>query len=142
MPPPAARRLLGSHAFEIAPDQGFRFAGASGDRVGHSVDDEMARREGFPGKILQGLCTLSMCSGAVVEIGAAGDPDRVRRFAGRFSAPVFPRQTLVVDVYDAGTTDDGAAVLAFEASASGRPAVTHGRAELFPANQFSPLHPA
>jgi acyl dehydratase len=137
MPPRSGLQLLGRHAFEIAPDQGFRFAGASGDRVGHSVDDEVARAEGFPGKILQGLCTLSMCTGAVVKIGAGGDPDRVRRFAGRFSAPLFPRQTLLVDVYDAGTTDDGATVLAFEASAGERPVVTHGRAELFPAGELS-----
>jgi acyl dehydratase len=136
LPPRSTLRPLGSHSFAVTPDQGFRFAGASGDRVGHSVDDEAARAEGFPGKILQGLCTLSMCSGAVVKIGAGGDPDRVRRFAGRFSSPVFPRETLVVDVYAAGPTDDGAPVLAFEASAGGRPVVTHGRAELFPAEDL------
>jgi acyl dehydratase len=121
---------LGRHVFEVAPDQGFRFAGASGDRVAHSIDDEAARQEGFPGKILQGLCTLSMCSGAVVLLGAGGEPDRVRRFAGRFSAPVFPRQELVVEVFDAGATDDGGRVLVFEAAADGVPVVRHGRAEL------------
>jgi acyl dehydratase len=128
----ARQRLVGSHVFDIAADQGFRFAGASGDRVAHSIDDEAARQEGYPRKILQGLCTLSMCCGAVVKLGAEGDPNRVRRFAGRFSAPTFPRTKLVVDVFDAGNTDDGARVLVFEATADGVPVVTHGRAELLP----------
>jgi acyl dehydratase len=132
--PAAARQHpVGRHVFEVAPDQGFRFAGASGDRVAHSIDDEAARQEGFPGKIVQGLCTLSMCSGAVVLLGADGDPDRVRRFAGRFSAPVFPRQELVVEVFDAGVADDGGRILAFEATAAGAMVVKHGRAELVPA---------
>jgi acyl dehydratase len=126
----ARQRPVGSQIVDIAADQGFRFAGASGDRVAHSIDDEAARQEGYPGKILQGLCTLSMCCGAVVKLGAEGDPDRVRRFAGRFSAPMFPRAKLVVDVFDAGTTDDGARVLVFEAMADGVPVVKHGRAEL------------
>jgi acyl dehydratase len=131
-PPDARARPLGRHVFEVAADQGFRFAGASGDRVAHSIDDEAARQEGFPGKILQGLCTLSMCSGAVVKLGADGDPDRVRRVAGRFSAPMFPRRKLVVDVFDAGTTAEGARAVAFEATSDGRLVVKHGRAELAP----------
>ena len=84
-------------------------------------------------RFVQGLCTLSMCGGAVVKLAAGGDPDRVRRFAGRFSAPLFPRQTLVVDVYDAGTDERGNEVIAYEASADGTPVVRHGRAELSPA---------
>jgi acyl dehydratase len=131
-PPDARQRPLGSHVFDVAADQGFRFAGASGDRVAHSIDDEAARQEGFPGKIVQGLCTLSMCSGAVVKLGAAGNPDRVRRVAGRFSAPMFPRRKLVVEVFDAGSTGDGARILVFEATADGVPVVKHGRAELLP----------
>ncbi len=129
--PPAARdRPLATRTIEVSVDQGFRYAGASGDRNPHCVDDEAARREGLPGKILQGLCTLGLCSGAVVDVGAKGKPERVRRIAGRFSAPVFPRQALTVEVFDAGRTPGGDEVLAFEAFAGGVTVVSHGRAEV------------
>jgi acyl dehydratase len=131
-PADARDRLLGTHLFEVTRDQGFRYAGASGDRNPHCVDDEAARREGFPSKILQGLCTLAMCSGAVVKIGADGDPDQLRRIVGRFSSPVFPPDQVVVEVFDAGRTADGGRALAFEATANGVMVVRHGRAELNP----------
>ena len=95
------------------------------------VDDEAARRAGFPSKFLQGLCTFAMCSGAVVKIAADGDPARVRRLACRFASPVFPRSELVVELYDAGTTEDGElSCVAFEASSAGETVIKHGRAEI------------
>jgi len=131
-PAEARDRAIGAHTFDVAGDQTFRYAGVSTDHVPHSIDDEAARLEGYPGKILQGLCTFAMCSGAVVRIGADGDPDRLRSLAGRFSSPAFPRQQLVVDVYDAGRTEDGGRVLAFEATQNGVTVMKHGRAELSP----------
>jgi hypothetical protein len=71
-----------------------------------------------------------MCSGAVVKVGADGDPTRLRRLACRFSSPVFPREELTVDVYDAGETAGGGRALAFEASSAGAMVIKHGRAEL------------
>jgi acyl dehydratase len=130
--PPAARaRPLGSVAFDVTVDQGFRYAGASGDRIGHSIDDEIARGEGFPRKLVQGMCTFAMCSGAVVAI-AGGEPVRLRRLAGRFARPMFPSQPLVVDCYDGGRTDDGLEVVVFEANAGGETVIKHGWAELVP----------
>jgi acyl dehydratase len=128
--PPRSMEKIGRYSVEATRDQGFRFAGASGDRVSHSVDDEAARREGFAGKILQGLCTLGMCSGGIVQLGAGGDPDRVRRLAGRLSAPMYPGQMLEVDIHDAGRTSDGAQALAFQATAAGIVVVKHGWAEI------------
>jgi len=131
--PEAARaRPLGGARVPVALDQSFRYGGVSGDRNPHSIDDEAARREGYPGKILQGLCTLAMCSGVVVAKAAGGHPERLRRFAGRFTAPVLLRQELVVELYDAGRADDGARVVAFEATAGGTVVVKHGRAEVQP----------
>ncbi|MEX1008279.1 MAG: MaoC/PaaZ C-terminal domain-containing protein, partial [Acidimicrobiia bacterium] len=86
---------------------------------------------GSPSKFLQGLCTFAMCSGAVVKIAAGGDPARVRRLACRFASPVFPRSELVVELYDAGTTEHGELLdVAFEASAAGATVIRHGRAEI------------
>lgn len=131
-PSDARGRPIGIHTFEVGRDQSYRYAGVSGDRAPHSLDDEAARQEGFPGKILQGLCTFAMCSGAAVKVGAHGDPARLRRLAGRFSAPTFPGRPLEVSLYDAGTTPDGGRALAFEATSGGATVVRHGRAELHP----------
>lgn len=129
--PDAAReRPIGSHVFDISPDQAFRYGGASGDRNGHAINDDIARAEGFPSKIIQGLCTFAMCSGAVVKLVADGDPGNLTRLAGRFSSPVFPRQQLEVALFDAGTSADGRRLVAFEATSNGVTVVKHGRAEL------------
>jgi acyl dehydratase len=131
-PEHARAHPLGSYDFDVTGDQTFRYAGASTDHGPVHVDDEAARSVGFPSKFLQGLCTLAMCSGAVVRVAADGDPQSLRRFAGRFASPVFPRSTLTVDVFDAGTTSDGARVVAFEANSNGATVVKHGRAEFAP----------
>jgi acyl dehydratase len=131
-PDAARQRSIGSHTYDVTGDQAFRYAGVSNDHNPHSMDDEAARREGLPGKIIQGMCTFAMCGGAVVRIGAHGDPGLLRRLAGRFSSPVFPYHPLVVDIYDAGRTEDGGRALAFEATQRGATVLKHGRAELRP----------
>jgi acyl dehydratase len=132
-PEESRSRPVGERAFPLELDLPFRYAGVSKDHAGHSLDLEIALSEGFAGRILQGLCTFSMCSGALVEIAAEGVPARVRRLAGRFAAPVLVRgDDLVVHVYDDGYTDDGAPSFAFEATQGDRTVVRHGRAELHP----------
>jgi acyl dehydratase len=131
-PERARTRPLGSYEFDVTGDQTFRYAGASTDHGPVHIDDEAARSVGFPSKFLQGLCTLAMCSGAVVRVAAGGNPDSLRRLAGRFASPVFPRSTLTVDVFDAGTNGDGARAVAFDATSDGATVVKHGRAEFAP----------
>lgn len=132
--PQAARgRPIGTYTVFAALDQGFRYAGASGDRTAHAVDDEVARKEGHPRKILQGMCTFAMCSGGIVKLAADGDPSRLVRFAGRFAAPTHPNAPLEVHLYDAGLRDDGAHVIAFEALSGGATVIKHGRADIRPA---------
>jgi acyl dehydratase len=131
--PEAARaNPVGQARIPVDRDQTFRYAGVSSDHIAHAMDDEAARQEGYSGKILQGLCTFAMCSGAVVNIGAGGDPRRLRRLAGRFSAPAYPRSDLVVDLYDAAGTADGGRVVVFEASQDDTIVIKHGRAEFGP----------
>jgi acyl dehydratase len=129
-PEDARSRPAGTRAVPVDRDQTFRYAGISGDHVPHAMDDEAARKEGFPGKILQGLCTLGICSGAVVDVAAERDPRRLRRLAARFAAPALPDHDLVVEVYDNGETADGARSFAFEASQDGMVVIRHGRAEV------------
>jgi len=124
----AREHVVGTHRFAIARDQAFRYAGASGDRAPMHVDDEAARRAGFPSKFMQGMCSFAMCSGAVVKLAADGDPDRLRRLACRFSAPTFPGNDLDVTVYDAGPSGEGERSFAFEATAGDAAVIKHGRA--------------
>src|SRR5262249_38306351 len=131
--PEAARaNPIDTYEFAVAADQSFRYAGASGDRSPMHVNDEAARRAGFPSKFLQGLCTFAMTSGAVVKRGADGEVARLRRLATRFSSPVFPHHDLTVALYDAGTNAAGNRVLAFEATSDGQIVLKHGLAEVSP----------
>lgn len=50
--------------------------------------------EGRP--ILHGLCTYGYIGRAVLEQECGGDPSKLKLFAGRFSKPVWPGETLVV----------------------------------------------
>lgn len=131
-PEDARNRAIGSFTFDVTRDQGFRYGGASGDRNGHSIDDSIAKAEGFPSKIVQGLCTFAMSGGAAVKLIGAGDPENLTRIAGRFSSPVFPGSTLTIDLFDAGLNEAGGRMIAFEARSNGVTVVKHGRAEFKP----------
>ena len=124
--------LFATRTLTVDRDQAFRYAGVSGDHAGHALTDDTARREGHPGKILQGMCTFGMISGQVVDMTAAGDPNRLRRLAVRFSAPTFPGKDIEVNVYDAGRTAEGGTAFAFEGIQEGKAVIKHGRVELLP----------
>ncbi len=128
-PDDARHAPVGSFTFDVTRDQAFRYGGASGDRNGHAIDEMIAKSEGFPGKIVQGLCTFAMGSGAVVNLIGGGDPENLTRVAGRFSSPVFPGSTLTIDLFDAGVNAAGGRMIAFEATSNGVTVVKHGRAE-------------
>jgi acyl dehydratase len=130
LPAEAKARPLGNYTTYASGDQSFRYAGASTDHAVIHIDDVAAQRAGFPSKFLQGLCTFAMCTGGVVKVLADGDPNRVRRLAGRFSSPMFPRHELVVDFFDIGPGAEGIHLYGFEASSDGQTVVKHGRAEI------------
>lgn len=124
----------------VDPDQAVRYAAASGDGNPIHVDDDAARAVGLPGVILHGMCTMALCSRAVVDTVADGDPSRLRRLAVRFYRPVFPGNDLVTSIYDAG---DGAAAgvrtYAFDAASAGKVVIRDGRAEVGPARTTADL---
>ncbi len=111
--------------YPVADDQTVRYAAASGDHFAIHLDDEFARSVGLPGKIVHGLCTMAFTGRAVLEAAGVEDPARIRRLAVRFSAPLFPGDTLTTRIWDL----DGA--YGFEAvSGQGATVVKDGRAEL------------
>ena len=129
-PEESRQRLIGTKAVTVDRDQAFRYAGVSGDHAGHAISDDIAQFEGYPSKILQGMCTFALASGALVELVADGDPYRLGRLAVRFARPAFPRSDLEVNVYDAGRTADGRRAFAFEAVQDDVAVLRHGRVEL------------
>jgi acyl dehydratase len=130
-PESARTHPAGELSIHVDDDQTFRYRDASGDRMPIHVDDEFARTVGLPGIIAHGLCTMAMCSQAVVKTVADGDPTRLRRLAVRFAANVFPGNDVVCRLYEAGAGDDGCKAYAFEATSQGDVVVKHGRAEIF-----------
>jgi acyl dehydratase len=130
LPSEAKTRPVGTYTTHATGDQSFRYAGASTDHAAIHIDDVAAQRAGFPSKFLQGLCTFAMCSGGVVQLLTGGDPHRVRRLAGRFSSPMFPRHDLVVEFFDIGPGPDDVHLFGFEATSAGQTVVKHGRAEI------------
>jgi acyl dehydratase len=129
-PEGARQHPVGSRTVTVERDQQYRFAGVSNDHAPHAMTLAAARREGYPAKILQGMCTFALTNAALVDLVADGNPHRFRRMAGRFSAPVLAGRDFVVDAYDAGTLPNGLRSLAFEAIQDGVVVIKHGRVEL------------
>ena len=87
----------------IRPDQALIYR-LSGDRNPLHSDPEFARRAGFPKPILHGMCTYGLTCRAVLQMYADYDPSAFRRHRVRFSAPVFPGETLSVDLWQDGNS--------------------------------------
>jgi acyl dehydratase len=98
-----------------------------GDRNPLHIDPEFAIAAGFPAPILHGAATFGFACLTTVKRFCDGDPARLKRFAARFTGPVFPGEKLQFDFW---TTPDG---LRFRATAPARtnaPVLDGGLAEL------------
>jgi acyl dehydratase len=69
------------------------YADVSGDRNPLHLDDEVARRAGFPGIIAHGMFTLGHLASCLVAW--AGDPAAVIRLRAAFRSPVAMGDTIV-----------------------------------------------
>src|SRR5262245_14043350 len=98
----------------------------SGDRNPLHIDPEMAKTAGFPRPILHGLGTFGVVGHALLKSVSDYDPARVASFGGRFSAPVFPGETIRTELWRDGD------VVSFRASVPDRNVVVmnNGRAEV------------
>jgi len=90
--------------YTTRPDQALLYR-LSGDRNPLHSDPSFAAKAGFERPILHGLCTFGFAGRAVLHGVAGSDPDRVRGFEARFAKPVYPGDTLHVDLW---RTDGGA----------------------------------
>jgi acyl dehydratase len=89
----------------------------SGDRNPLHSDPWFAREmAGFPGPILHGLCTYGVSGRALVAELGDGNAAAITSIAARFSAPVFPGETLTTSIW---RSEPGKAVFNTEACAPG-----------------------
>ena len=104
-PARAAEPTVAAVSQHVDDDQTFRYAPASGDPVPLHLDAEVAKDAGLPGIIAHGLCTMAMSSWAVLTEVAGSDVHRLKRFAVRFSALVFPGDDIETRIWRIGTAD-------------------------------------
>ena len=103
-PPP----LAFEERMEVTADQSLRYAEAGLDNNPIHTDPEVARAAGFPGPILQGLCTMAFASRAFVQRVGGGDPSRLKRLKVRFARPVLNDSTLTTRAHLVGEGEGAA----------------------------------
>ena len=110
--------------YPVAEDQTVRYADASGDHFAIHLDDDFARSSGSRVGSCTGSARWRSTGRAVLEAAEVADPARIERLAVRFSAPLFPGDTLTTRIWDLGSGSYG-----FEAvSGQGATVVKDGRA--------------
>ena len=100
----------------------------SGDINPLHAEPEFAKAAGFPRPILHGLATFGVAGHAVLKSVCGYDPAKVTGMKGRFSAPVYPGETLRTEIWKDGS------VVSFRTSVVERNIVAfnNGRAEVMP----------
>jgi acyl dehydratase len=98
----------------------------SGDRNPLHIDPEMAKRVGFPGPILHGLCTYGIAGRAIMRACADNDPARIAGLDARFSSPVYPGETVTTRIWQ----DDNAISFECVVAERGVTVIKNGAARL------------
>jgi acyl dehydratase len=101
----------------------------SGDVNPLHAEPDFAKAAGFPRPILHGLATFGVAGHAILKSVCGYDPARLTAMDARFSAPVYPGETIRTEMWRANN-DDG--VLSFRARVIERDviAINNGRAEV------------
>ena len=108
------------------PQQALLYRMASGDKNPLHVDPGFAAFAGFDRPILHGLATMGVTGHALLKTLCGYDPARLTAMAVRFSAPVFPGETIRTEIWRDGN------VASFRARVMERDvvAINNGRAEI------------
>jgi acyl dehydratase len=91
-------------------------------------DPAVAKQAGYPRPIMHGLGSFGVAAHAVLKTYCGYDPQKLHTFASRFSAPVYPGETLRTEMWRDGN------IVSFRSRVVERDviAVTNGRAEVRP----------
>jgi acyl dehydratase len=76
----------------------------SGDRNPLHVETSTAALGGFDRPILHGLSTMGLAARALIHLCCDGDPTRLSSIAVRFTAPVYPGDTIRTAIWQDGRT--------------------------------------
>jgi len=117
---PAERRCL----LPTAPQAALIYR-LSGDRNPLHADPAVARKAGFERPILHGLATFGLACRALLRSLCPGQPEALTAMDCRFSAPVYPGETVETEIWDLGES-----AYAFRARVGERVVLDNGRAEL------------
>nr|WP_255616681.1 MaoC family dehydratase [Microvirga puerhi] len=74
----------------------------SGDLNPLHIDPATATKAGFPRPILHGLCTFGIAVRVLLKACCENEPARLRSISARFTAPVFPGETIQTDIWHEG----------------------------------------
>ena len=84
------------------PEQALYYRLNGDDNPLHASPD-VADRAGFPRPILHGLCTFGIVTHALLRGLGSYDPGAIRQVGLRFSAPVFPGETIRTEMWRGGS---------------------------------------
>lgn len=84
------------------PDNAALIYRLSGDFNPLHADPDVAAQAGFARPILHGMCTLGVASWSITEALAEGDFAALRHLQLRFSAPVYPGETIRTEMWQSG----------------------------------------
>lgn len=90
-----------SVTYTTRPEQALIYR-LSGDRNPLHADPKFAAMGGFDRPILHGLCTYGFTGRGLLHSLCGGDSSRFTSMYGRFSSPVFPGESLTVNVWRTG----------------------------------------
>jgi acyl dehydratase len=88
-------------ALATRPEQALLYR-LNGDLNPLHADPAVAAMAGFPRPILHGLCTFGVVGHALLRLCCGGDAALLRRMDLRFSAPVYPGETIETAVWREG----------------------------------------
>ncbi|MDR7097459.1 MaoC/PaaZ C-terminal domain-containing protein [Hydrogenophaga laconesensis] len=109
----------------VLPQAGLLYR-LSGDYNPLHADPDLARQGGFRQPILHGRCTFGLAGRAVVEAVCGSDGAMLRKMEARFSAPVYPGETLRTELW----REAGAVQFRCTVPERGVTVLNHGHADL------------
>jgi len=98
---------------QTTPEQAIVFR-LSGDYNPLHIDPRIGQGAGFGGVILHGLSTFGFAGRAVLKSVGASDPNSLKFFGVRFTAPVKPGDKLETSIWEVGKGPHSTTEVAFE----------------------------